>query len=289
MEIMNRVQDQIHKKSKIGVSAFGLGSDFDEVLMKGISEKGRGAYFFIEGAGAIPQFVEFALKFVLEMVGSDAVLHIRGKNGAVLSKIYGHYEGLEEGAWLGDMKANNVRSFLTEFEARGDIQDNGDVDILTYKLCYKKKGGVEEVIENDMKIRFTDNKDCIVYHPDVRVKVAVQLTAEIDKKLLKLMEEEDNEVLSDDSDDNNNNTDNDNTEKEKKFTKKQQKLIKLQEKQIKLFEDVVDIDEHELSGKNRIKSLLDQAKVSLEKIKRKESKKKMQKEVHHKVYMKSRG
>jgi len=77
--------------------------------------------------------------------------------------------------------------------------------------------------------------------------------------------------------------------KRKKFTKKQQKLIKLQEKQIKLFEDVVDIDEHELSGKNRIKSLLDQAKVSLEKIKRKESKKKMQKEVHHKVYMKSRG
>jgi len=223
MEIMNRVQDQIHKKSKIGVSAFGLGSDFDEVLMKGISDKGRGAYFFIEGAGAIPQFVEFALKFVLEMVGSDAVLHIRGKNGAVLSKIYGHYEGLEEGAWLGDMKANNVRSFLTEFEVRGDIEDSGDVDILTYKLCYKKKGGVEEAIDSDMKIRFTDNKDCIVYHPDVRVKVAVQLTAEIDKKLLKLMEEDD-EVVSDDSDDNKNNDNTDKEDKEKKFTKKTTKI-----------------------------------------------------------------
>jgi len=44
-----------------------------------------------------------------------------------------------------------------------------------------------------------------------------------------------------------------------------------------------------LGGKNRIKSLLEQARESLEKIKRKESKKKMKKEVHHKVYMKSRG
>jgi len=176
---------------------------------------------------------------------------------------------------------------------RGDIEDNEDVDILTYKLIYKKKGGVEEVVENNMKIRFTDNKDCIVYHPDVRVKVVVQETAEIDKKLLKLMEEEDDEYISNDSNDSNDNNDNtdnkDKEDKETKFTKKQEKLIKLQEKQIKLFEDVVDIDEHELSGKNRIKSLLEQARDSLEKIKRKESKKKMKKEVHHKVYMKSRG
>jgi len=51
----------------------------------------------------------------------------------------------------------------------------------------------------------------------------------------------------------------------------------------------VDIDENELMGKNRIISLLEQARVSLENIKKKESKTKMKKEVHHKVYMKSRG
>jgi len=141
------------------------------------------------------------------------------------------------------------------------------------------------VIEGDLRMSCTENRDCIEQHPDVRVKVVVQKTAEIDKKLLKLMDEEDDGGDSG-SDDKNNNQEED---KEVKYSKKQQNLINLQEKQIKLFVDVLEIDENVLNGKNRIKSLLEQARESLEKIKRKESKKKMKKEVHHKVYMKSRG
>eukprot|EP01130_Rhizamoeba_saxonica_P006203 TRINITY_DN2464_c2_g1_i2.p1 TRINITY_DN2464_c2_g1~~TRINITY_DN2464_c2_g1_i2.p1 ORF type:complete len:348 (-),score=89.48 TRINITY_DN2464_c2_g1_i2:690-1733(-) len=46
---------------KILISAFGLGSDFDEELMRGIAECGRGVYFYIEGSGAINNFVKHAI------------------------------------------------------------------------------------------------------------------------------------------------------------------------------------------------------------------------------------
>ena len=77
------------------VSAFGLGDDFDEELMKGIAEQGSGAYFFIEGSSAIPQFTSFALKGLFKLVGSDALLTLRGLNGGVVKKIYGHADPLQ--------------------------------------------------------------------------------------------------------------------------------------------------------------------------------------------------
>lgn len=72
------------------MSAFGLGNDFDEELMKNVAEHGSGAYFFIEGSSAIPKFVDFALKGLFKLVGTDAILRIRGLNGAVVTKIYSH-------------------------------------------------------------------------------------------------------------------------------------------------------------------------------------------------------
>ena len=44
--------------SGVGTSSFGIGSDFDETMMKGIADKGNGTYFFIDEAHEIPSIVD---------------------------------------------------------------------------------------------------------------------------------------------------------------------------------------------------------------------------------------
>jgi len=112
-KIMEMTTDLIYTEQDIKVSAFGLGTDFDEELMKGIAEYGNGAYFFIEGSAAIPTFVTFALKYALETIARDAVVKVRGVNSGMVTKFYGDHD-IIQGAKLGDLRADNVRTILLQ-------------------------------------------------------------------------------------------------------------------------------------------------------------------------------
>lgn len=103
----------------IQISAFGLGDDFDQVLMKGIADigiylkkfhsglntylltlKGVGIYFYVKNSDLIPAFVEFALNFLKKSVVCNAVLKLRGTGNSFVTKIYGDHD-LVKGANLG--------------------------------------------------------------------------------------------------------------------------------------------------------------------------------------------
>jgi Ca-activated chloride channel family protein len=118
-EILKLVSSQLHEELRLKISSFGLGNDFDEELMRGIAERGTGTYFFIEGSETIPKFVSSSLGFLLNTVANDAILKLRGQKGSTLSKIYGHND-LTKGAFLGDLRADNTRQVLSQFEVRVD-------------------------------------------------------------------------------------------------------------------------------------------------------------------------
>jgi len=257
--ILRRVSDEIVEKNNICVSAFGIGKDFDEELMKGIAEYGKGSYFFIEGPATIPTFVEFALMYILNSIATESVLRIYGENGCIVNKLYGNYS-LEQGAWLGDIRENNERSVLCKFNARGDVTED-EITAIRYELVYKDRHGNEQAMMGELKLKYTDNNDVIQDIPEVMVKVVIQKTANIDKKLIDLLNKDD----------------------------ESDKVVELQQSQINLFESVVDLDREFLGGKNRIESMLARARESLENLKDKQSRQKEAKEVHHRGYMKTRG
>jgi len=215
-------------------------------------------YFFIEGPASIPTFVEFALMYILNSIGTESVLRVYGENGCIVNKFYGNYS-LERGAWLGDLRENNERSVLCKFSARGDIIEE-EITAIRYELVYKDRIGCEQVMMGDLKLKYTDLEE-IHDIPEVMVKVVVQKTANIDKKLIKLLD------ADDESD----------------------KVVELQQSQINLFESVVDLDREFLEGKNKIESMLSRARESLENLKNKKERQKAKKEVHHRGYMKTRG
>jgi len=255
-KIQQLIADDIYTKNKIKVSAFGLGDDFDEELMKGIAEVGNGAYFFIEGSATIPKFVEGALSGLLRTFGSDAVLKIRGANGGIVKQIYGY--DLMAGATFGDLRADNVRAVVCEMEVKPDAK-LAEEEILKYELRYLH--GEEKaikVMDGALKIKYTDNENDVVKSRDpvVKIKVVVQKTADIDTELVKLMD-----------------------------SGKRQEAIALQEKQIELFKSVLELD---TTGEYHIASELKQAEEALVKLKDESNDREVRKVVHHRGYRKRR-
>jgi len=101
----------------VNVTTFGIGASFDEELMKGIAEHGRGDYFFIEGADDIMNKVEKGMKVLSELLCRNAVLKLRGLNGGLVTKIVSHPdESLIGGAHVGDISEDDLRQVIAHIE-----------------------------------------------------------------------------------------------------------------------------------------------------------------------------
>jgi len=283
-EIQKRISEDVYEKHSIQVSAFGIGKDFDEDLMRGIAERGLGAYFFIEGPQTIPEFVAFALKFVLKMVGIDSVIHIGGVGSNIVTKIFGQ-EDIVNGVKLGDLRAENTRSLMVELEVGRECKAES-AEVLYYDLLFKNNEEENVKMSGSSVLHFTDDAAEVEKgkSPEVEVKVVVLRTTEIDKRLVKLMDGKD-----DGDDDEEEEEKEDNEEDVTKYKKTTKKAIRLQKKQIAMLEEVLKIDEEQLRGENRIKSLLESANKRLQKLKKEGMTESTRKDAQHRQYTVSRG
>ena len=65
----------------ITTSTFGIGADFDEVLLSRLATDGGGHFYYIEKAGQIPDFFASELGEALEVTARDVVFEIAGSPG----------------------------------------------------------------------------------------------------------------------------------------------------------------------------------------------------------------
>jgi len=179
-EIFNLIT-QIHEK-KISTSTFGIGTDFDEDLMKGISEYGHSYYFYIQEAAQIERFVSTALGALLGVLGKDAVLKIRGKNGCVVSKI--HNYDITKGAIIGDIKQSNTKNILVEINFTPDSKVEEE-EILAYELSYIHRKDSKEVnINGVVMMRTTDDDSKLqIKNSETIVASTVQRSTDFDSEI----------------------------------------------------------------------------------------------------------
>jgi Ca-activated chloride channel family protein len=60
----------------VSTTTFGVGADFDEVLLRGMADAGGGNYYFIQGAAAIADCVTSEVGEALEVVAYDVALEV---------------------------------------------------------------------------------------------------------------------------------------------------------------------------------------------------------------------
>jgi len=107
----------------ITTSTFGIGTDFNEPLMRGIAEAGKGRYTYLEDGREIPKLVSKSVHDLLALYGSEATLEVRGLAYTTVSQLYAGAEDDEEGSaalpgitQLGDLHYGNKRTVLLELE-----------------------------------------------------------------------------------------------------------------------------------------------------------------------------
>jgi Ca-activated chloride channel family protein len=178
---------KLYDDSGIKISAFGLGKDFDEELMKGVAECAAGTYFFIEGSKAIDKFVSIALGGVLTAVGSDAVLELFCDNSDVsdLSKIYAYQMGAVK---LGDLTENNIRQVIANIRVKPQPNNDSLVvfrSVLTYTPT---SGGDRVVLSNVLSLKIVDSVQSLVIDEEVELAVAIARAGELDAQMIDLLE-----------------------------------------------------------------------------------------------------
>jgi len=261
-QILRNVSDT-YEKHNIQISAFGLGDDFDEELMKGIADKGIGAYFFIENSAAIPNFVEFALKSVQQTVGTNSVIKARGVNSGVLEKFHGDYSVIK-GAVLGDLRADNKRTVLAQMKV-SPAEAGADLRVLECELTYSRDvDGVTQhfCITQYVNVTVTQDPSLVEKNtnPEVKIQTVLQEIVQLDKKLAKAMSDQ-----------------------------KSDKVTSILEKEIALLESVEKIDMENFAGQNKVEKLLAQVRANLKSYKEQGATKQQIKEVHHRGYTAARG
>ena len=73
-EELQKIAQLKNREEAITLSTFGVGADFNEILMTNLAEYGSGNYYFIESADKIPEIFAQELKGLLSVVAQTVLL-----------------------------------------------------------------------------------------------------------------------------------------------------------------------------------------------------------------------
>ncbi len=135
VEIRNLVRET--KAQNIRISTMGLGSDFNEDLMKMIAENSGGNYYFIENPEQMRRIYERELDILFKLVANKIVCRFVPSNIVTKVEIFGYLSETQNGAKLIQMEdfyAGETRSLLIRLDLNRST--DGDVLLGEFKFDY---------------------------------------------------------------------------------------------------------------------------------------------------------
>jgi len=121
------------------VHTFGFGSDHDVNMLKAISDKGNGVYFFIENKDSIADAFADCIGGLLSVVAQNISLALQGVNGAVITKVHTKFNYTVKNELyttaLGDIQSEEERDIVCSISLQGSAEIPHS-EILTAKLGY---------------------------------------------------------------------------------------------------------------------------------------------------------
>ncbi|MDX2249544.1 MAG: VWA domain-containing protein [Bacteroidia bacterium] len=127
-QLRKLAQDKFRQEG-IGVSTFGVGADFNEVMLMGLAEYGGGNYYFIENPDQIPGIFQRELAGLLTVVAQQTVLTISfGDTGLRCERVYGYPGEISAGAVrvnFNDVFAGEKKAVLLKLVADAPVTQEG--------------------------------------------------------------------------------------------------------------------------------------------------------------------
>ena len=161
--LQNIVQEKFREEG-IALSTFGIGADFDELLMTNLSEYGGANYYFIDSPDKIPSIFAKELKGLLAVVAQNVKLEIRLPSAYFsCEKVYGFPAEISTEVIqipFNDLFSSEKNAVLLELNAvRPPDQD------LEFAVCLRYDnvlGEYQQVLEEQvLKVQLTSDADAV--------------------------------------------------------------------------------------------------------------------------------
>lgn len=190
-EKLREIAQQKFREHGVALSTFGVGADFNEVLMTNLSEYGGANYYFIESPDKIPSIFAQELQGLLAVVAQNARLDIRFPQDYFrCEKVYGFPAEIAPGqisVRFNDLFSEEKKAVLVKLEIQRPI----DRDIeLSAELSYDNVlGNFEHTTERfSAPLRLTRRESDIVTgaQPKVSEQTALFVASEMFEEVVRL-------------------------------------------------------------------------------------------------------
>ncbi len=113
---LNRIAGR-YRNELISLSTIGVGLDYNENLMLGLSESGGGNYYFVESPAQLASIFEKELNGLSRVVAQNASIELSLGSGVTINDVIGCDRRRDDDRWIipvGDLYANDHREITVE-------------------------------------------------------------------------------------------------------------------------------------------------------------------------------
>ncbi len=186
---LNRIARQYRGKS-ISVTSMGVGLDYNENLMMGLSESGGGNYYFIEHPNALAAIVRQEFNLVSSVVAQNGAIYLTLGDNIHIKDAVGCEFRNENGRYIipvGDIYANERREFTVELSIpRG----SGKRVAATGEFRYESERIIASFPSFSASVRYSNDVAEVEKHRDInaQAKADIAVSAKKVEEALKAMD-----------------------------------------------------------------------------------------------------
>ena len=178
----------------VGLSTFGLGKDFEEDLLSGMAEAGKGNFYYIAGPEDIPSIFGEELEGLLKVHGQNLSLHIAPGEGVRVRRVLGYRsEGNSDITLsLPDIYQGEEKTIVTELEIDAGMEslfEDSFTPSLDIHLEYARieEGVSFERVSERVEMRYGGlNEKEVQFDPEVMAEVELIRGMELKDEVLRL-------------------------------------------------------------------------------------------------------
>jgi Ca-activated chloride channel family protein len=188
---LNRIARQCRGKS-ISLTTMGVGLEYNENLMVGLSEAGGGNYYFIESPHNLASIMGRELNTLSSVIAQNGSIELTLGRGVQVNDVIGCEHSTDGGKYIipvGDLYANDHREFTVElFIPEGA----GTCTVVTGALNYESDGKrIERARGFAVKVQYTHDVAVIEKNKDwsTQAKADVALSTRTVEKAMRALDE----------------------------------------------------------------------------------------------------
>lgn len=189
---LNRIARSYRSRS-VSVTTMGVGLDYNENLMMGLSESGGGNYYFIEHPNGLASIIREEFEMVSSVLAQNAAIYLTLGDNVTVNDVVGCEFRNENGRYIipvGDLYANEVREFTLRLTVPAGT---GSRSVASGELRYESGSVIASFPSFTARVKYTHDVAEIEKYRDIgtQAKADIAVSAQKVERAMQAMDDGD--------------------------------------------------------------------------------------------------